>query len=207
LLERTRDIALAMELDAAGKPAEEGVTVAAEAVKKLSAELNIPKLRDLDVPRDIFDRIAEDAVREISTLFNPRAGGTVYLDAAKTWSVSALGRYEIHTEKEGEDLRAGDDFHFEWGIGKALPPDWKIGSLQFWEVGVAGYAQWQVTDDRGDDVTWDKDKHDRVFAAGPEIRCMIPQWKLLLELRCEKEFGAVDRSEGWLTAFVLTKAF
>jgi hypothetical protein len=135
------------------------------------------------------------------------AGGTVYLDAAKTWSVSALGRYEIHTEKEGEDLRAGDDFHFEWGIGKALPSNWKIGPLQFWEVGVAGYAQWQVTDDRGDDVTWDKDKHDRVFAAGPEIRCMIPQWKLLVELRCEKEFGAVDRSEGWLTAFVLTKAF
>jgi alcohol dehydrogenase len=71
--ERTRDIALAMGLDVAGKPAEEAVTVAVEAIKKLSAELNIPKLRDLNVPRDIFDRIAEDAVKEISTLFNPRA--------------------------------------------------------------------------------------------------------------------------------------
>lgn len=135
------------------------------------------------------------------------AGGTVYLDAAKTWSASLLARYEIHTNKKGEDLRPGDDFHFEWGVGKALPSSWKMGPLQFWEVGLAGYAQWQVTDDRGDDVTWDKDEHDRVFAVGPEIRCMIPKWKLLLELRCEKEFGAVDRSEGLMTAFVLTKAF
>ena len=55
------------------------------------------------------------------------AGGTVYLDAAKTWSVSALGRYEIHSRKKGTDLTAGDDFHFEWGIGKAFPADWKIG--------------------------------------------------------------------------------
>ncbi len=135
------------------------------------------------------------------------AGVTVYPDAARSWSVSALGRYEIHGKKDGVDLTPGDDFHFEWGIGKALPADWKLGPLQFWEFGLAGYAQWQVTDDRGDDVTWDKGKHDRVFAAGPEIRCLIPQWKLLLELRCEKEFGAVDRSEGYLTAFVLTRAF
>lgn len=135
------------------------------------------------------------------------AGGTIYLDAARSWSVSALGRYEVHGKKRGEDLTLGDDFHFEWGIGKALPAAWKMGPLRFWELGVAGYGQWQVTDDRGDAVNWDRDEHDRVFAAGPEIRCMVPQWKLLLELRALKEFGAVDRSEGYLTAFVLTKAF
>lgn len=134
-------------------------------------------------------------------------GATVYPDAAKTWSFSVLGRYEVHGEKDGTDLTLGDDFHFEWGIGKALPADWKLGPLQLWEVGLAGYAQWQVTDDRGGDVTWDKDEHDRVFAVGPEIRCMVPQWKLLLELRCEQEFGAVDRSGGLTTAFVLTKVF
>jgi hypothetical protein len=135
------------------------------------------------------------------------AGATVYLDAAKTWSVSALGRYEIHGKRRGVDLTPGDDFHFEWGIGKALPKDWKIGPLQFWEAGVAGYAQWQVTDDRGRDIDWDKSVHDRVFAVGPEIRCMIPAWKTVVELRSLKEFGAVDRSEGVMTALVLTKAF
>ena len=35
-----------------------------------------------------------------------------------------------------------------------------------WVVGSVGYAQWQVADDRGDDVTWDKDEHDLVFAVG-----------------------------------------
>jgi hypothetical protein len=134
------------------------------------------------------------------------AGVTVYLDAARAWSLSALGRYEIHGKKDGARITAGDDFHFEWGFGKALPPDWKLGPLQYWEIGMAGYAQWQVTDDRGSDVVWDKSVHDHVFAVGPEIRCVIPAWKTVVELRCEKEFGAVDRSEGVLTALVLTRA-
>lgn len=133
-------------------------------------------------------------------------GGTVYLDSAKTWSASTLGRYEVHSKKDGEDMTAGDDFHLEWGVGKKFPAHWKLGPLQAWEIGAAGYAQWQITDDKGDDVTWDKDVHDRVFAVGPELRCEIPRWKLLLELRCEKEFGAKDRSEGVLTSLVLTTA-
>lgn len=133
-------------------------------------------------------------------------GGTVYLDNDKTWSASTLGRYEIHTQKDGEDMTAGDDFHLEWGIGKQLPSHWKLGPLEGWEIGAAGYAQWQMTDDEGKDVTWDEDVHDRVFAVGPEIRCVIPKAGLLLELRWEKEFGAKDRSEGTLTSFVLTTA-
>ncbi len=46
--------------------------------------------------------------------------GTFYLDAQRTWSASILGRYEIHTDKDDVDLTPGDDFHFEWGIGKSL---------------------------------------------------------------------------------------
>lgn len=70
--EKTKAIALAMGLDVADKSPEEAVAAAVEAIKRLSKELEIPRLRDLDVSKDMFERLAEDALKEISTLFNPR---------------------------------------------------------------------------------------------------------------------------------------
>jgi hypothetical protein len=131
-------------------------------------------------------------------------GGTFYPDKDKTWSLSWLGRYEIHGKQRGHDVQLGDDFHFEWGIGKALPSSVEIGPLKGFEVGVVGYAQFQVNDDSGKDVTWDK-VHDRVFAVGPEIRFAIPKWKTLIEIRSNFEFGAVDRTQGIMTSFNITR--
>ena len=126
-------------------------------------------------------------------------GGTYYLDAAKTWSASILSRYEVHSEKDERDVTPGDDFHFEWGIGKTL--------ARIWDVGLAGYCQWQVTDDSGSDVVWDKSDQDRVYAAGPEVSVFVPPAKLFASLRSLWEFGAEDRSEGHVTNLTLTKPF
>ncbi len=86
-------------------------------------------------------------------------GGTYYFDMEKTWAASILSRYEIHSEEDDLDITPGNDFHFEWGVSKNI--------AQVWDVGVVGYCQWQVTDDSGDDTTWDQSVHDRVFAIGP----------------------------------------
>jgi hypothetical protein len=118
-------------------------------------------------------------------------GGTYYFDAAKTWSGSVLARYEIHSEQNDTDLRPGDDFHFEWGVGK---------SIGTWEVGATGYCQWQVTDGDGT-------PRDRVYAIGPEVSVFLPPVKMLLTLRSLWEFGAEERSEGVFTTLVLTKIF
>jgi hypothetical protein len=126
-------------------------------------------------------------------------GGTYYFDVEKTWSASILARYEIHSEKDDTDVRPGNDFHFEWGIGKTL--------AKIWDVGLAGYCQWQVTDDSGSDVQGDKGVHDRVFAVGPEVSVFIPSAKSFLSLRSLWEFEAKDRTEGHVTALTLTKAF
>jgi hypothetical protein len=125
-------------------------------------------------------------------------GGTYYLDVEKTWSASILARYEIHSEKNETDVRPGNDLHFEWGIGKTLG--------KIWDVGLAGYCQWQVTDDSGSDAR-DKSVHDRVLALGPEVSVFIPPAKSFLSLRSLWEFGAIDRTEGHVTALTLTKAF
>jgi len=71
-LDRMKDIALAMGLDVAGKTPQEAANLAVQAVKDLSKELNIPTLEALGVSKEQFDRLADDALKEISTLFNPR---------------------------------------------------------------------------------------------------------------------------------------
>ena len=126
-------------------------------------------------------------------------GGTYYLDREKTWSVSALGRYEINSNKRSTDVRPGQVISFEWGLGKNL--------AKLWDIGLTGYCHWQITDDHGNDVTWDKDVHDRVFAVGPEISYFIPALKLGLSLRSSWEFGAVDCSEGNITTLTIVKVF
>jgi hypothetical protein len=151
------------------------------------------------VPTGRFDknRPASPGKDFWTTMFT--LGGTYYLDAERTWSASILSRYEIHSTKDHSDVRPGNDFHFEWGIGKTIE--------KYWDVGVTGYCHWQMTDDSGSDVTWDKGVHDRVYAIGPEISAFIPSAKLSVSLRYLWEFGAVDRSEGNFMCLCLTKVF
>ncbi|WP_022664913.1 SphA family protein [Desulfospira joergensenii] len=125
-------------------------------------------------------------------------GGTYYFDAQKTWSASFLGRYEIHTDQEDRDYTPGDDLHFEWGIGKSF--------AKVWEAGIAGYCQWQVSDDSGSNAT-DVGVHDQVYAIGPEISVFIPRFKLFANFRAEFEFEAEDRPQGNVFVLTLTKIF
>ena len=126
--------------------------------------------------------------------------GTYWFDVDRTWTASILARYEKHGNQRKRDVRYGDDFHFEWGLSKTVS--------RGIDVGLAGFCQWQVTEDSGDDVTWDKSDKDRVFAVGPEISVMIPPPVLLLiSIRTLWEFNARDRTEGDVTVLTLTKLF
>ncbi|MDV7186868.1 transporter [Lutibacter sp. TH_r2] len=128
-------------------------------------------------------------------------GGTYYFDEHKSWHASILNRYEIHGEKKDFDITPGDDLTFEWGIGKTIP------KKQIWSYGVSGYAHWQVSDDKGSDVTYDGTVKDKIFAVGPEITCYVPTAKLNLEFRGQFEFGAVDRPQGTKFCLSLFKNF
>jgi hypothetical protein len=130
----------------------------------------------------------------------PTLGVTGYLDSEKTWTISLLPRYEFHMERKNAHYRAGDQFHFEWGVAKALP---KIGL----EVGLTGYCSWQTTDDKGKGVTWDRKVHDRVYAVGPEVAYFIKPIELNMSVRYQREFGARDHMEGQRTTLMFTKRF
>ena len=125
-------------------------------------------------------------------------GLTWYFDTERTLRTSGVLRYETHTENRTLNMHQGDDMTFEWTVSKKL---WK-----YFDLGVSGYAQWQVTTDRGKDVYWGTEK-DRVFAAGPELKVSIPCIQGSLSLNYMKEFGARDRTQGDLWALSFAMAF
>lgn len=125
------------------------------------------------------------------------AGSTLYFDDLKTWSGSVLGHYEMHSNKQELDIKPGNDLSLEWGIGKILQGGW--------EVGVAGYWHWQVTDDSGEDVYWDKDVHDQAFGMGPEINTFLPLGNIFISMKSLWEFDTKDHSSGHVISVTLTK--
>jgi len=126
-------------------------------------------------------------------------GPTLYLDRDKTWAFSTLVRYELHSKKRHEDIRPGQNLSIDASLSKSL------GRL--WEIGLCGYAQWQVTRDRGSDITYNRSIRDRVFGIGPEIGIYVPFLKLKFQFRNQIEFGARDRTEGVITNLSFTKSF
>ncbi len=126
-------------------------------------------------------------------------GSTVYFDEEKTWHLSALSRYETNSQKHGINIRPGDDFHIEWGFGKNLTPAWNIG--------VTAYTHWQVTNDKGSAVTYDASVRDRFFSVGPEVVYFHEPAKMFFSTRYQREFGALDRTEGHNIVVSLVKIF
>jgi hypothetical protein len=137
--------------------------------------------------------------------FEVFGGATFFFDEAKSWHVATTAFYETHTEKEGSDVRVGDILTFEGGLGKSF----KQG---MWNVGLAYYAQFKLTDDDfGLDTSlppiFQPAKHQG-FGVGPEVSIPIASKRKLygfLNFRYLWETGVRNNLEGNL--FVLTASF
>ncbi len=127
------------------------------------------------------------------------SGGTYFFDINKMWALSVLTRYEVHSRKHRDHVRPGQDFSLDWALSR------KVAGL--WDIGVTGYAHWQITDDRGRDANRFAHIHDRVFAAGPEVSMYVPFLRVTCQLRHQIEFGARDRSQGAITNMSFTMIF
>jgi hypothetical protein len=73
-------------------------------------------------------------------------GGTVFLDAQRSWSISALTRTLINSEQDDTDVTPGSEFVVEYGLGKEIPINDKFSI----RPGLAGCAYWQLEDDSDD---------------------------------------------------------
>ena len=123
-------------------------------------------------------------------------GFTQYLDEAKTWHVATSAFYELHTKKRDTDIRVGEWFILEGGIGK----DFGSGS----SLGAAYYALWQTTDASGTDVPQLlRGRKIRGFGLGPEVRLLQGG----VVVRALWEFGVRNSLEGFILVGSLALPF
>ncbi|OXY82614.1 SphA family protein [Oceanimonas doudoroffii] len=122
-------------------------------------------------------------------------GGTFYPDAAKTWSFSALSRYEINFDDDN-GVDRGDSFLVEWGLGKRL----NNGV----ELGLIGYDGWQLDENTGGDALPGKvEKH----ALGLEVGYFWPSLGFGMTGAYLNEYRVDNTTEGDLFRIGLTKIF
>jgi hypothetical protein len=117
-------------------------------------------------------------------------GLTVYTDEEKTWSMSALGRYEISLEQDKTKTTPGHYFTIEYGLAKTIK--------KTLEAGLVGYIQAQTT------AASSKPK-DSVVAVGPEITYALPKLGMGASFRYLYEMGAKNRTEGQAFNITITK--
>jgi hypothetical protein len=122
------------------------------------------------------------------------AGVTVYPDTEKTWSLSALNRYEFNQERSDTGITPGQYWTLEWGLAKSVS--------KTVDLGVVGYYQAQTTLSSGPGASSVKDS---VAGIGPEITFVIPKIGMATSVRYLREAGASNRPEGNTINIILTK--
>ena len=124
-------------------------------------------------------------------------GSTVYFDQARTWQLSALASYELNQRKQNVDITRGATLQYQGGLGKTL-----FGIV---DVGLAGYALWQVTDDHGTDLPPAlRGAREQAFGLGPEIAVAIPPLRSRLSVRYEHDIDVKSRPLGQILVIGLT---
>lgn len=97
-----------------------------------------------------------------------QVGANVFVDEEQTWSLSALGTYEINTPSIRRDYTKGNYFTVEWGVVKNLDPNITLG--------LVGYDTWQVSGDSGPAVgRLYNPVRDYQHAIGGELTFTIPE--------------------------------
>jgi hypothetical protein len=112
---------------------------------------------------------------------------------------SAIG-VTFSTPNPATDYKNGDDLIWDWAVGKKLS-----NGL---EIGVAGYAYQQLTDDTGSGAKLGPFK-GRVFGVGPHFtyNTVLMGRSVILNFRHYREFDAENRFEGNVTTFATTVGF
>lgn len=123
-------------------------------------------------------------------------GGTWYLDSERSWSLSALSRYEIHGEQDDTGITPGDSLVVEWGLGHRLDNGLTLG--------LVGYDAWQLERDSGAAASGDKAEQ---HAIGAEVGYFWPALGLGLNGAFYHEYDNRAAPQGDLLRLTLTKAF
>jgi hypothetical protein len=116
-------------------------------------------------------------------------GGSIYFKDRSRF-LTMLASYQLNMRQRGVDITRGDSVQIQGGIGTRL-------FRELAETGVAGYALWQVHDDRGTELPLVlTGARDRVYGLGPEGAVLIKTIQGQLRVRYEWDFGVRARPQG-----------
>lgn len=154
-------------------------------------------------PTGRFEAGADDNVGAGYWTHALSSGFTYRLPDGRGSSVSAFLMYELHGRQETTDVRPGNTL--------TLDASWMY-SLAGWaerraQLGVVGYAQWQLSDKRGPDVTPDQaNERYRVYALGLAGSMGLGE-RSGLAFKLFHEFGAQSTFEGYSVQLSASVAF
>lgn len=124
-------------------------------------------------------------------------GSAYYISKDRLTRMSALASFDINSSKRDIDIKRGNTIHIQGGAG--------AGVVDHVTLGVAGFALWQVSADRGSDIPRVlRGLRTRAFGLGPEVNVLIPELRVRAELRYETEFGVRSRMDGGILVAGLT---
>jgi len=128
--------------------------------------------------------------------------GAYYPDDQRGTALTLAALYEIHHNKKDVDIRPGSHLTINYGVSQYLP----VTNTWLAELGIAGFAQWQVTRDHGSDAV-NKDVKDQVYGLGLEAGMTYLPWAAQLSFGWKHEFKAEDRFEGDFFTLTLAATF
>jgi len=142
-------------------------------------------------------QIAQQGVGRPQWAHQISAGGTVFGDDHRGLRASALASYVINHRKLDIDIRRGDTFQIQGGAGTRI--------LRIVDLGVAGYALWQVTDDTGSALPAPlRGTRERAFGLGPELDVALPPLASRLTARFEWDLDGRARPIGTILVVGIT---
>jgi hypothetical protein len=121
----------------------------------------------------------------------------------RSTAVMAALTFEMNSNKEDFDVRPGNVLSLNYGVSHVLPL--KKDHTWLMELGLAGYDQWQVSTDHGDDVI--NDTLDEVHAIGGQLGVMYLPWHLSINSHYFYEYKAEDRTQGQVVGISFAKKF
>jgi hypothetical protein len=114
--------------------------------------------------------------------------GTFFFDKNKDWHAALSAFYDMNGKKEGLDWKTGNPVTLMYGAGR----NFGSGMLKSW-AGVAGYAQWQVTDTTGTDAPLlARLNKTTIYGIGPELTTL----QGALTIRYFWQFGGKFSTQG-----------
>lgn len=104
------------------------------------------------------------------------------------WSLSVVSRFEQNFEQSKTGIHPGHDVVVDWGVGK------RLGEARRYELGVSGFATWQLTRQSGGPPDLDASRY-RYFGIGPEGSAVLAAgWTL--RVRAQWEFATRNAVQG-----------